>query len=220
MTARVSTTGSSARRQHLVDLGEGLLLARGLGPHHPAHDAGAGLEGADRVGRQQHALAQAHRVGPQDGVPAGVLQRADHAVVAPVHHPHDLAGRLAVLERAGIGARHDAVAVPGARELVGGDEEVLDLTVVGDHEAVAARGDLQASGQQVHVGRQAVGPASRADELARVHQIAQHHAQARAVVVVQFQLLLDVLDVPGPLGVSTEELQHVLAVDRSHRRRA
>jgi hypothetical protein len=89
--------------EDLVDLGEGLLLAGRLGPHHPAHDAGARLERPDRVGRQQHALAQAHRVGAQDRVAARVLERADDAVVAAGDHAHDLARGLAVLERAGRG---------------------------------------------------------------------------------------------------------------------
>jgi hypothetical protein len=206
--------------EHLVDLGEGLLLARGLGPHHAADDARAGLEGADGVGREQHALAQADRVGAQDRVAAGVLERADHAVVTAGHDPDDLAGRLAVVQRAGIGPRHHPVAVPGARELVGGHEQVLDGAVVGDDEPVAPGGDLQAAGEQVHVLRQAVGTPPRADELAGVDQIAEHVAQFRPVLDLQLQLLLHVVDVPGPLGVVTEELQHVLAVDRCHRPRA
>ncbi len=199
--------------QELQDLAERLLLARDLGPHHAHHDARAALELAHRLGGQQDALAQADAVGPQDRVAARVLERADHLVVAALDDAHDLAAGPVVVALLGAGARHDAVAVPRATQAVGGDEQVAAARV-GDDEAVTARGDLQPPHDEVHLLRKPVGAAPGADELAAVDEVAQQRAQPAAVV--QLQAALDVLDVPGALGMIMEEAQHLGGIDIWH----
>ena len=191
--------------EHLGDLGEGFLLARRLRPHHAADDAGAGLDGADRFGRQQDALPEAHRVGAQDGVATGVLEGADHLVVA-------------ALRRARVGPGEHPVAVPGAEQLVGGHEQVLGRALVGDHEAVPAGRDLQPAPDQVHVLGEPVGAPPRANEVAIGDERVQDLLQL--VPVVDRQLLLDVLNVPGALRVLVEVLEDSCTVGSWHHRRA
>src|SRR5690606_15122273 len=199
--------------QVLAYLAERLLLAGLFRPHHPHYDARAAFELAYRLGGQQHALADPHGVGPEDGVATGVLESADHELVAALDGPHYLAARPFVVTLEGVGAGHDPVGVPCAPQAVGRDEQVL-AACVWDHEAVPARGDLQPAQQEVHLLGQTVGPAARADEATGLHQLVERVAQGSAVVYLQSSLY--VLHVPRLLGLVVEELEYGVGVGFWH----
>ena len=203
-----------AGAEELLDLTERLLLTRLLGPHHAHDDARTALELPDRLRREQDAVLKTHRVGPKDGVPARVLERADDMLVPTRDDPHDLAAGAPVLTLHRVRSRHHAVAVPGARQPVGRDEEVLPAGVR-DDEAVPARRDLQSAKHEVHLLRQAVGAAPGAYQAAVVDQAGQHVPQRGAIV--DLELSLDVLHVPGALRVICEEAQDLVAIDICHR---
>ena len=156
----------------------------------------------------QDVLRQATVLGDDDHHAVLVDDAADDTGVGALEHLDQLALGAAAAVGAG-DAHHDAVAVQYLAHLLGAEEDV-GLAVVAAQEAEAVGMTLDTSLDQVGLGRQQVGVAAVAHDLA----VALHGAQA---AVEEVELVRRDVERSGELGerhrhaALGEKLQHVLA---------
>ncbi len=156
----------------------------------------------------QDVLRQAAVLGHDDHHAVLVDDTTDDAGVGALEHLDQLALGTAAAVRAG-DAHHDAVAVQHLAHLLGTEKDV-GLAVIAAQEAEAVGVALDAPLDEVGLGRQQVGVAAVAHDLA----VALHRAQA---TVEEVELVRGDVERAGELGEGHrhaalgEDLQHVFA---------
>ncbi len=158
----------------------------------------------------QDILGEAALVGDQEGDPVLLVQAPHNAVLAPLHHAGDGPLGAAPLVVAGQAGDHP-VAVEDLPHLLGREEQVLLVLVVGNQEAEAVGVGLHPAPHQIHALGQPEKVAAGPDQLTVALHGVEPAGQGRAVLLlVELEPIGNELLADRGVGLVAQELQDVL----------